>query len=339
MISEVKKLLLFIVFITVGLLSCKEDNKPYSVFQGYAQGSTFRIVYEPVSEKNYSSGVDSIILVIDKSMSLWDSTSIIRKVNESDEPVLVDQHFANVFKRSQYFFEISKGAFDPTLGPLIDAWGFARKHGSGLPSDMAIDSLKNYVGLDKFRLEGNKLYKDLAGAQLNFNAIAQGYTADVLGDYLEEQGVENYLVEIGGETKAKGLNQSGEKWKVGIEKPDFNQTSNTNAIKTVVGLTDGALVTSGSYRKYIEKDGKKYSHTLNPITGKPVTHNLLSAAVVVSEAMDADAYATMFMVMGKDAAINYANEHGLAVQCIFDDNGTLGIAYSETFKNLIVLEN
>ncbi|WP_341228176.1 FAD:protein FMN transferase [uncultured Arcticibacterium sp.] len=320
-------------------MSCKQGNKPYSVFQGYAQGSTFRIVYESISEKDYASDVDSILLVIDKSMSLWDSTSIIRKVNETEEAVLVDSHFANVFKRSQYFYEISEGAFDPTLGPLIDAWGFARKHGTSLPTDKAIDSLKNFIGLNKFRLEGNTLYKDFAGAQLNFNAIAQGYTADVLGDYLETQGVKNYLVEIGGETKAKGLNQSGEKWKVGIEKPDFNQTSATNAIKTVVGLTNGSLVTSGSYRKYIEKDGKKYSHTLNAITGKPVTHNLLSAAVVVPEAMDADAYATMFMVMGKDSAITYANEHGLAVQCIFDDEGTLGIAYSNAFKELIVLEN
>ncbi|WP_162628070.1 FAD:protein FMN transferase [Arcticibacterium luteifluviistationis] len=320
-------------------MSCKEGNKPYSVLQGYAQGSTFRIVYDPVSSDDYTAEVDSILLVIDKSMSLWDSTSIIRKVNESDEPVIVDEHFKNVFNRSVYFYEISGGAFDPTLSPLIDAWGFARKHGTGLPSDRDIDSLKNYVGLNKFRLEGNKLYKDFAGAQLNFNAIAQGYTADVLGDYLEEQGVPNYLVEIGGETKAKGLNQSGSKWKVGIEKPDFNQTSTTNAVKTVVGLTDGALVTSGSYRKYIEKDGKKYSHTLDAKTGKPVTHNLLSAAVVVPEAMDSDAYATMFMVMGKDAALKYANEHNLAIQCIFDDNGILGVAYSEAFKKLIILEN
>ncbi|AWV97774.1 hypothetical protein DJ013_06165 [Arcticibacterium luteifluviistationis] len=339
MTLEVNKKLLYLVFIIIGLLSCKEGNKPYSVLQGYAQGSTFRIVYDPVSSDDYTAEVDSILLVIDKSMSLWDSTSIIRKVNESDEPVIVDEHFKNVFNRSVYFYEISGGAFDPTLSPLIDAWGFARKHGTGLPSDRDIDSLKNYVGLNKFRLEGNKLYKDFAGAQLNFNAIAQGYTADVLGDYLEEQGVPNYLVEIGGETKAKGLNQSGSKWKVGIEKPDFNQTSTTNAVKTVVGLTDGALVTSGSYRKYIEKDGKKYSHTLDAKTGKPVTHNLLSAAVVVPEAMDSDAYATMFMVMGKDAALKYANEHNLAIQCIFDDNGILGVAYSEAFKKLIILEN
>lgn len=339
MTLEVNNKLLLIVFFIIGLLSCKEGNKPYSVFQGYAQGSTFRIVYEPTSTEDYTVAVDSILVVIDKSMSLWDSTSLIRAVNETNEPVIVDEHFVNVFNRSVYFYEISNGAFDPTLGPLIDAWGFARKHGTGLPTDKEIDSLKNYVGLDKFHLEGNKLFKDFAGSQLNFNAIAQGYTADVLGDYLEGQGVKNYLVEIGGETKAKGLNQSGVKWKVGIEKPDFNQTSSTNSVQTVVGLTDGSLVTSGSYRKFIEKDGKKYSHTLNSLTGKPVTHNLLSAAVVVPTAMDADAYATMFMVMGKDAALKYANEHNLAIQCIFDKGGTLGIAYSEAFKEIVILEN
>ena len=330
------KTLLVSLMISIGLVSCKSKDKSYSAFQGYAQGSTFRIVYEPVSDIVFIEPVDSILAVIDHSMSLWDSTSLIRRVNESSVAQALDEHFLKVFKRSKDFYELSEGLFDPTLSPLIEAWGFARKKGTVLPNEFEIDSLLSLVGLDKFKLEESYLIKNIPNSELNFNAIAQGYTVDVLGDFLESYGVQNYLVELGGETRAKGLNKSGIKWKVGIERPDFNTGSENNAVQTVVGLTNAALVTSGSYRKFIEKDGKKYSHTLNPRTGKPVTHSLLSVAVVVPKAMDADAYATFFMVLGKDLALAYAEKHALAIQCTFDQEGEMKIAHSTAFEDLII---
>ncbi|MFT5885140.1 MAG: thiamine biosynthesis lipoprotein [Arcticibacterium sp.] len=330
------KTLLVCLVVSIGFVSCKSKDKSYSAFEGYAQGSTFRIVYEPVSDVDFINPVDSILAVIDHSMSLWDSTSLIRQVNESSGSQVLDEHFVNVLNRSKYFYELSQGAFDPSLSPLIEAWGFARKKRTQLPTQIQIDSLLNLVGLEKFRLSGDTLVKMTPNSELNFNAIAQGYTVDVLGDFLESHGILNYLVELGGETKAKGFNKSGVKWKVGIERPDFNSGSENNAVQTVVGLSDASLVTSGSYRKFIEKDGKKYSHTLNPKTGKPVTHSLLSVAVVVSNAMDADAYATFFMVIGKDLAMKYAEKHSMAIQCTFEEAGKMEIVHSTAFEALIV---
>jgi FAD:protein FMN transferase len=339
MISVVNYKGLILFLISIGFLFCNTRQESYSAFQGYAQGSTFRIVYKPVSDKEYIQSVDSILAVIDKSMSLWDSTSLITRINESAEALVVDPHFENVFNRSKYFHEISNGAFDPTLGPLINAWGFARKQGLELPHQAVIDSLKQLVDFNHFSLSKGYLTKSKYNAELNFNAIAQGYSVDVLGDFLESKGITDYLIELGGETLAKGLNQSGEKWKVGIERPDWNSTSSNNEVKTVVGLSNAALVTSGSYRKFIEKDGKKYSHTLDSRTGKPVTHNLLSVAVITDNAMDADAYATMFMVIGKDSAIVYADKHHIKIQCIYEENGEMKSAFSKGFKELIIYEN
>ncbi len=339
MISVGNQKLLIVLFISIGFLSCNKRQESYSAFQGYAQGSTFRIVYKPISNKDYIKAVDSILLVIDQSMSLWDSTSLIVRLNQSSEPLFLDKHFSDVYNRSKYFHKISKGAFDPTLGPLIEAWGFARKQGLGFPSQSKIDSLKLLVDFNHFELKNGLLTKSNPLAQLNFNAIAQGYTVDVLGEYLGSEGITDYLIELGGETLGKGLNQSGEKWKVGIERPDWNSTSSNNAVKTVVGLSNDALVTSGSYRKFIEKDGQKYSHTLDARTGKPVTHNLLSVAVITDNAMDADAFATMFMVIGKDSAIAFANRNGILIQCIFEEKGDMKTAYSKGFEKLIIQEN
>jgi thiamine biosynthesis lipoprotein len=339
MILVVNSKRFIIVLITIGFLCCKKEQESYSAFQGYAQGSTFRVVYKAVSDKEYIHSVDSILAVIDKSMSLWDSTSLITRINESAEVLVVDRHFEAVFNRSKYFHEISKGAFDPTLGPLISAWGFARKQGLELPNQEKIDSLKDLVDFNHFSLLNGYLTKSKWNSELDFNAIAQGYTVDVLGEYLESEGITEYLIELGGETLAKGFNQSGEKWKVGIERPDWNNTSTNNAVKTVVGLSNAALVTSGSYRKFIEKEGKKYSHTLDSRTGKPVIHNLLSVAVITNNAMDADAYATMFMVIGKDSAIAYAEKNQIKIQCIYEEKGEMKTAYSKGFKELIILEN
>jgi len=339
MISVANKKYLIVLFLIIGFLSCNKRQESYSAFEGYAQGSTFRIVYKPLSDKGYIQAVDSILVVIDKSMSLWDSTSLITRINQSAKPLALDEHFSNVYNRAKHFHEISDGAFDPTLGPLIEAWGFARKQGLELPSQKEIDSLKQFVDFNHYVLKNGYLTKSKPESQLDFNAIAQGYSVDVLGRFLEAEGITDYLIELGGETLGKGLNQFGQKWKVGIERPDWNSTTTNNPVKTVIALSNAALVTSGSYRKFIEKDGKKYSHTLDVRTGKPVTHNLLSVAVVTDNAVDADAYATMFMVMGKDSAIAYAELNNLLIQCIYEEMGAMKTVYSKGFEKLIIQEN
>jgi thiamine biosynthesis lipoprotein len=304
---------------------------------GNAQGTTFSVIYEGDVDHPYRSEIDSILKAIDHSMSLWDDKSIINAFNASADSVKVDSLFKEVFLRSKYFYEISEGAFDPTVGPLMEVWGFARKNNLPMPDDTRVDSLKRFIGLSRCHLRGDYLVKDIEGIELDFNAIAQGYTADILARFLEQKGVKNYLVEIGGEVLAKGKNESGESWHVGIESPEFNSGDGMNPLQGVIALSGGALATSGNYRKYIIKDKKLFSHTIDPSTGKPVTHSLLSVSVIAPSAMDADAYATMFMVMGEEKALQMAENLGLKIQCISSVEGELSVSHSPGFQELIVI--
>ncbi|UBM57961.1 FAD:protein FMN transferase [Marinilongibacter aquaticus] len=338
---EVKKTsLLFFLFVSAALLSCaKKEERPYVNVSGPAQGTSFSITYQPVDEVDYTPSIDSLFELIDQSMSLWRDSSLINKVNRSSGTVLVDEHFANVFRGSEYFHSLSAGAFDPTVGPLLKFWKFARKSQESLPDTSQIRSIKEKIGLSHFKLsEDRQLTKDIPEATLDFNAIAQGYTVDVLADFLKARGVKQYLIEVGGEIRAQGINQSGAPWKVGIERPDFNQNEDRNEIETILALDRGALATSGSYRKYVEVDGKKYSHTIDPKTGFPVDHHMLSVSVIAPSAMDADAYATMFMVLGKEAALAFANEHDLQIQCTSEEGGVLEITRSKDFDELLLKE-
>ncbi|MCR9063104.1 MAG: FAD:protein FMN transferase [Cytophagales bacterium] len=331
---KIKQVLAVLCFIC--LVSCKQETKPYSQITGAAQGTTFKIVFESVSEQDYSSSIDSLLKVIDESMSLWDQNSLISRINTFEDTLIIDSHFKKVFERTTHFYNVSEGRFDPTVGPLLTAWGLARKSNLPIPTQTQIDSLLGYVDFSSFELKGNKLQKLKSNIELDFNAIAQGYSVDALGDFLEEKGIKNYLIELGGEIKTKGYNQFKEPWKVGIERPDFNDSDSNNAIQTVVGLSDLSLATSGSYRKYVEFDGKKYSHTIDPRTGWPVNHNLLSVSVITPSAMDADALATMFMVLGKEKALEYANKNDILVQCISDNLGELEVSFSEGFEEILI---
>lgn len=329
--------LLLTFFIGNCFWACQPENN-YVHLTGQAQGTTFSILYEPTESKPYQSEVDSIFRGVDQSMSLWLDNSLISRFNDGADSIKVDALFKEVFERSAYFNEISNGAFDPTVGPLMDAWGFARKHDLDLPSDEQIDSLKALIGFSKCHLKGEYLFKDVPGVQLDFNAIAQGFTADLMGRFLESKGVNNYLVEIGGEVLARGVNNKGRKWRVGIESPEFNSGEGMNALQAVVALSEGSLATSGNYRKYIVKDEKVYSHTIDPSTCKPVTHSLLSVSVIAPNAMDADAFATMFMVLGEEEALKLAEKNGLKIQCIRSENGELEVSYSPGFQEMILTE-
>jgi thiamine biosynthesis lipoprotein len=321
--------------LVISFWGCNRQNDSYLELKGEAQGSTFSIRYQAVEPKTYETEVDSIFLGIDNSLSLWQDNSLISRFNAEKDSLTIDPFFKEVYIRSRYFYQLSNGAFDPTVGPITKAWGFSGKNDKCFPSDKIIDSLKQLIGFEKITLEGDLLSKQDSRIQLDFNALAQGYTVDVVARFLESRGIKNYLIEIGGEILAKGKNEKGEDWRVGIERPDLNEGDDINGLHSVIRLSDAALATSGSYRKFIEKDGKIYSHTIDPLTGKPVNHSVLSVSVIAPTAMDADAYATVFMVLGEEKALELAKKRGLPIQIISSKDGSLSVIQSSGFAGLI----
>jgi thiamine biosynthesis lipoprotein len=268
----------------------------YYTIDGFTQGTTYHIIYHDMQQRHLQPGIDSLLRGFSKSLSVYDSTSVISRMNRN-EAVDADDYFIRAFRRSKEVYDDSAGAFDISASPLFNAWGFGFKHRETITPHL-LDSLKTFVGMDKVRLDGRRLVKDDARITLNMNAIAQGYAVDVVSEWLEAQGVADYLVEIGGEIRCRGKNRKGKQWAVGIDKPEDGNNLAGERLQAVVHFTNRAMVTSGNYRKFYVEDGKKYAHTINPATGYPVTHNLLSATVFADDAITADAYATVFMVVG-----------------------------------------
>lgn len=303
--------------------------------EGNAQGTTYHISYFSEENINYKTAIDSLLKDIDTSMSTWLPVSIISAINNNDSSILVDQYFIDVFNKSMEVSERTDGLFDVTVGPLVNAWGFGFTKKANADSSM-IDSLLHFVGYKMLKLKGNKLIKAKPEIMLDFNAIAQGYSVDVLANYLESKGINNYLAELGGELKAKGKKQD-EFWKVGIDQPEENTTED-RALKVIITLNNKALATSGNYRKFYEEGGQKFSHIIDPRTGYPARQNLLSATVIADDCITADAYATAFMVMGLERSKQFLNDNkdlSLEVCFIYDDNGSWKIYASETLKKWI----
>jgi thiamine biosynthesis lipoprotein len=314
-----------VAFILTACSTKQQSDINYIQLQGNAQGTTFKIIYDDSLHRDFSIQIDSLLKKLDTSLSTYVPESIISKVNKNDSTVVLDQHFITVFNRSQEISELSEGAFDITVAPLINAYGFGFGKKENIDS-LLIDSLLNYVGYNKVKIENNKVIKQHPAIQLDFNAIAQGYSVDVLADFLEKKGIENYMIEIGGELRCKGKNSKGNYWNIGIDKPIENLQK--REMQTIVPLKNKAMATSGNYRKFYEKDGVKYSHTIDPKTGWPVEHQLLSATVIADDAMTADAFATVFMVMGKDKAIEFLETHknlNLQVYLIFQNKDKLEV--------------
>jgi thiamine biosynthesis lipoprotein len=324
------------LFVKVSLLlffcACQQEKPTYLTLTGKAQGTTFSITYLDAQKRDFSHPVDSLFRLIDKSMSLWDSTSIISRINRNEPNVQVDEHFAAVFQKARDISEITGGAFDATVGPLVKAWGFSVKKGLPPPDPAQVDSLRQLIGFQKIRLENGVLQKADTRMEIDFNAIAQGYTVDVISAFLEKNGVKNYLVEIGGEVRTWGVNDRNETWKIGIDKPVENEKEGGRPLQTTVALSGKSLATSGSYRKFVVREGKKFSHAIDPKTGHPITHNLLSVSVIAEDCADADAYATAFLVMGTEKAMEMAERLGIEIYCIYSDgSGALQVRFSPGF--------
>jgi len=326
------------------LWSCESQRSPESesidvqLIRGDAQGTTYSIKYTG-EEQVEKAQIDSILDQIDLSMSAWVDKSVLSEFNREDSIAITDDHFLTVFFRGKEIHDLTDGAFHPMIMPLVKAWGFGPEGGE-LPEGVHLDSLKRLVNYNfEIKPDDNAdriIFIKKAGHQLDVNGIAQGYSVDVVSTFLEREGVTNYMVEIGGELMARGKNEKDEYWRIGVDKP--SSTAENRQLEAIVTLEDAALATSGSYRKFYEKDGRKYSHTIDPFTGEPVNHNLLSATVMASNSTNADAFATAFMVYGLDGTKEFLADHpemNLEVFLIYDENGEVKTYASEGFNGVI----
>ncbi|WP_288738836.1 FAD:protein FMN transferase [uncultured Parabacteroides sp.] len=294
-------------------------------------GSVFHTIYHIKYEGSeiLTEKIDAEFQKFNLSLNPFNPNSIISKVNRN-EPVEVDDWFIEVFNRAKEVSDHSEGIFDITCAPLVNLWGFGFSKMDSVTPQM-IDSIKQFVGYQKVRLDGRKVVKDDSRILLNCSAIAKGYASDVIARLLEREGVKNYMVEIGGEVTMKGVNQNGKCWRIGINKPEDDSTGIKNDIEEVVQLCKkGGVATSGNYRNYYVKDGKKYAHTIDPRTGYPSEQSILSATIVAEDCITADAYATAFMAMGLEKAREAAkNIPGIEYYVIYsDENGKHQIEYS-----------
>ena len=280
------------------LFSCSDNNQKMILNQnvGYVQGTTFNIKYLSSSLQDYKTEFDSIFSEIDLSLSLYIDSSIITRFNKGDTLIRLDSNFLSVFNAFKKVANSTNGNFDCTISPLINAWGFGVTKKEKIDSFIISDLLKK-TGYQKIYLKNDSTLYNPSNVQLNFDALAQGFTVDVIANFLENNNINNYLIEIGGELRAKGENINNKNWRVGIDKPS-NIIDDKNRFQTVIELKNKSVATSGNYRNFYIENGKKYSHSINPFNGYPVKHNLLSVTVISDECIYADAYATAFMVMG-----------------------------------------
>lgn len=267
---------------------------------GKTMGTTYNIVYLDEVNRDFQTSIDSLLVVFNQSLSTYVPDSELSKFNLGDTLDFKLPYFLPVLKASKTVYEKTGGAFDPTVGPLVNLWGFG-PGGPELKDSTDINLLLKLVGFDKIEFDENQLRKKVPGIYLDFSAIAKGYGVDVVGEFLEAKGIVNFLIEIGGELVARGVNEKGELWKVGVNRPE--ESANATDLFSIIALQDRGMATSGNYRNYYVKDSVKISHTINPATGYPVNHNLLSATVLAKDCMTADAYATAIMVMGTERGI------------------------------------
>jgi FAD:protein FMN transferase len=319
------------------LTSCKERKAEIMNFTGFIQGTTYSIVYDNninINPVDLKVKVEKILHKFDMSLSLYIDSSVISRLNRN-ENVVPDSFFVEVFRKSAIISEMTNGAFDITVGPLVRAWGFGPDAHKNF-SESKRDSLMKLVGMNKVSIVNGRLVKAVPGICLDANAIAQGFSVDVVCRCFDDLGIRNYLVEIGGEVRAKGT-KDGAKWRIGIDKPVDNNNSPGELLQAIIRISDKALATSGNYRKFYVEDGIKYSHTIDPKTGYPAKNRLLSATIIADECAVADGIATACMVMGKERAIDFLNKNPqFTGYLVFsDDKGNFNTWISDSLQDNI----
>ena len=324
----------FLVILIVGtiLIIRQQHSMPYQKCSGLIFGTTYHVTYQ--FDEDLQTEVVAKLKEVDAALSMFNERSTISKIN-NNQAVEPGKMFLDVFQLAQKISQDTQGAFDITVAPLVNIWGFGFKHGQE-PTKHAIDSLRQFVGYQKVSYDGKTIQKQDPRIMLDCSAIAKGYGTDVVARLMDEKGVKNYLVEIGGEVVTRGISEKRVPWKIGVTKPTDDSLHIGNELQTVLNVTDKAMATSGNYRNFYYKGGRKYAHTINPKTGRPVQHNILSATVLCNQCAKADAYATAFMVMGLDKAREVLERNpDLMVYFIYDDKGQNKVWYSPSMKDKI----
>lgn len=325
----------FLAFLVIGtvIIVSRQQSTPYQHDRGMVFGTVYHITYQ--SSKSLQKNIEAELAKVDASLSPFNERSIITAVNENRDTV-VNKMFSDVFALAMKISDSTNGAFDITVAPLVNAWGFGFK-GGAMPSRHQVDSLKALVGYHKVSLTNGRVSKTDPRIMLDCSSIAKGYGCDVVAKFLSAKGIDNYMVEIGGEIVTRGISEKRLPWKIGVTKPTDDSLNVNQEIQTIINVTDKAMATSGNYRNFYYKNGRKYAHTIDPSTGYPVQHNILSSTVIADDCATADAYATAFMVMGLDKAKAILSRHPelMAYFILASDDGTNKVWFSPSMKDKI----
>ena len=325
----------FLAFLVIGtvIIVSRQQSTPYQHDRGMVFGTVYHITYQ--SSKSLQKDIEAELAKVDASLSPFNERSIITAVNENRDTV-VNKMFSDVFALAMKISDSTNGAFDITVASLVNAWGFGFK-GGAMPSRHQVDSLKALVGYHKVSLTNGRVSKTDPRIMLDCSSIAKGYGCDVVAKFLSAKGIDNYMVEIGGEIVTRGISEKRLPWKIGVTKPTDDSLSINQEIQTIINVTDKAMATSGNYRNFYYKNGRKYAHTIDPSTGYPVQHNILSSTVIADDCATADAYATAFMVMGLDKAKAVLSRHPelMAYFILAGTDGTNDVWFSPSMKDKI----
>ncbi len=327
--------LLFLAFLIVAsvIIIRQQRTTPYQHDTGFIFGTTYSITYQ--YNKDLQKEIEAEMNEVDASLSPFNKQSIITAVN-NNKPVKLNEKFTEVFNLAEQVSKETGGAFDITVAPLVNEWGFGFKKGVA-PTKHVIDSLRQIIGYQKVALVNGRIVKKDPRINLDCSGIAKGFGSDCVANLLRKHGIDNFMVEIGGEIVTSGINPDRVPWKIGVTKPVDDPTQQNGELQTVLNVTDKAMATSGNYRNFYYKGGKKYAHTIDPKTGYPVQHDILSSTVLADNCATADAYATAFMVLGLDKAKAVLQRHPeLMVYFIYSDkNGKNAVWYSPSMRKAI----
>lgn len=328
---------IFFASVILFLVQCTSSKKEYIYNSGEVFGGYYNIKYESPEGKDFKTEIENRFLQFNKSLSTYDPNSIISRINQNDSTVETDSDFEKMYAFASDISQKTNGVFDITVAPLVNAWGFG--YGNQKRNQTPdVDTIMPYIGYKKIKLENHRLLKDDARIKLDANALAPGLASDIIAALLEQKGCTNYLIEIGGEIRCKGVNPEKNKWRVGIDKPVENPENNQQEIQTVLSVSNIGLATSGNYREFYYKDGKKYAHTIDPHSGKPILSNLLSATIIAPTCVQADAYATACMVLGTEKALKFC-EDSPELECYLiysDEDGNFKVIYSKGFEKYLI---
>ena len=330
--------MLFLLFLIIGtvIIIRQQRSTPYQKDSGFVFGTVYNITYQ--SSSNLKNEIEAELKKVDNALSMFNQQSVISKVNQGATTIPQTEEgrmFEEVVSMALNISKETEGAFDITVAPLVNAWGFGFKQGI-TPTPEQIDSIRQYIGYENIKLDSHKhvLNTLKANIQLDCSAIAKGYGSDVVARLLRRKDIKNFMVEIGGEVVTSGISEKRIPWRIGVTKPTDDTLNVNHELQTVLNVTDRSMATSGNYRNFYYKGGKKYAHTIDPKTGRPVQHNILSATVLANDCATADAYATSFMVMGLDGAKRILDKHSelMAYLIYTDKQGNYAVWYSPSLK-------